>query len=73
MYIPTPLPGTHSVPIISRPNRSRRRCPVRRAERWNRLRVANLPDQDASCDGIQDGIRETAACHQRCADAVERQ
>lgn len=71
--IPPPLPQVHDEPILTHHHRSRRRRSIRRAERRGGIRIANLPDQYAPRDGIQDRVRETAGCHQRCADAVEGQ
>ncbi len=71
--IPPPLPQIHNEPILTHHHRRRRLRSIRRTKRRDRLRIANLPNQNPSCNGIQDRIRKTTTRHQRSADTVECQ
>ena len=68
-----PPPQTHSIPILIHHHRRRRLRSIRRAKRRHLLRIANLPNQNPSCDGIQNRIRQPATGHECGSDAVEGQ
>lgn len=73
LSIPPPLSQIHNEPILTHHHRRRRLRSIRRTKRRDRLRIANLPNQNPSCNGIQNRIHKTAGRHQRSADAVEGQ
>lgn len=71
--IPPPLPRTHHIPFLTHHHRRRRLRSIRRTKRRPWFRHTNLPNQHASCNGIQNRIRKTATRHERGTDAVECQ